>query len=250
MTFKKTLAGIALAAGAVVAPMAKAETKPADTPAKTQETAQGEKITMPAWIPTTADGKFDEKKSHEQFQKLWEKDGQSIQQYADDVAAGVPEEIAFTKFAHKLAKGDKKQEKQILSLYDAVKKTREQREGDMKNTPFENWHHIVFAAVVGTAATLRLFRGGRNEDDSIISRLSEVSKYAIISFVCAMATDAVMSKIDPEWAQPVAEKAFVSIQEKMHEAYTKNMQSGYTMTDMATARKMIQMAQGVKGAER
>ena len=249
MTFKKTLTGIALAAGAMVAPMTKAETKPADTPAKTQKAAQGEKITMPAWIPTTADGKFDEKKSHEQFQKLWEKDGQSIQQYADDVAAGVPEEIAFTKFAHKLAKGDKKQEKQILSLYDAVKKTREQREGDMKNTPFENWYNIVFGTAVAMA-TLLLLRGGRNEDDSLKSYLSEASKYAIISFVCAMATDAVFNKINPERCQPVAEKAFVSIQEKMHEAYTKNMQSGYTMTDMATARKMIQMAQGVKGAER
>ena len=65
-----------------------------------------------------------------------------------------------------------------------------------------------------------------------------------------MATDAVFNKINPERCQPVAEKAFVSIQEKMHEAYTKNMQSGYTMTDMATARKMIQMAQGVKETER
>ena len=249
MTFKKTLTGIALAAGAMVAPMAKAETKPADTPAKTQEAAQGEKITMPAWIPTTADGKFDKKKSHEQFQKLWEKDGQSIQQYADDVAAGVPEEIAFTKFAHKLAKGDKEQEKQILSLYDAVKETRKQRKGDMENTPFENWCGIVCGAAVAMAGMV-LFRSTRNEYDSLKSYLLEISKCAIISFVCAMASNAVMNKIDPELFQPVAEKAFVSIQEKMHEAYTKNMQSGYTMTDMATARKMIQMAQGVKKTER
>lgn len=248
MTFKKTLAGIALAAGAMGAPMTKAETKPADTPAKIQEAAQGEKITMPAWIPTTADGKFDKKKSHEQFQKLWEKDGQSIQQYADDVAAGVPEEIAFTKFAHKLAKGDKEQEKQILSLYDAVKETRKQRKGDMKVPTPEPWFLYVFAATLGTigAGASILVRLIAGEEARLKQLLWKIPLYTAASYAGLKLSN----KIDPERCQSVAEKAFVSIQEKMHEAYTKNMQSGYTMTDMATARKMIQMAQGVKETER
>ena len=247
MTFKKTLTGIALAAGAMVAPMTKAETKPADTPAKTQEAAQGEKITMPAWIPTTADGKFDEKKSHEQFQKLWEKDGQSIQQYADDVAAGVPEEIAFTKFAHKLAKGDKEQEKQILSLYDAVKETRKQRGGNMNVPTSVPWFPFVYAATFGTivAGVCGVHRLTVGKEASL-KPLLWIPLFIASSYASVKLSD----KIDPVSCQPVVEKAFVSIQEKMHEAYTKNMQSGYTMTDMATARKMIQMAQGVKKTER
>ncbi len=240
MTFKKTLTGIALAAGAMVAPMTKAETKPADTPAKTQEAAQGEKITMPAWIPTTADGKFDKKKSHEQFQKLWEKDGQSIQQYADDVAAGVPEEIAFTKFAHKLAKGDKEQEKQILSLYDAVKKTREQRKGNMTDDSFStacNAGGLYFAALVLSSSLL----GGIND--------KKVGRYLSIANVTALALFTLLKWVN---TNQVTKDTFVDFQKQMHQAYTQqiNGDKNYTITDMATARKMIQMAQGVKGAER
>ena len=240
MTFKKTLTGIALAAGAMVAPMTKAETKPADTPAKTQEAAQGEKITMPAWIPTTADGKFDEKKSHEQFQKLWEKDGQSIQQYADDVAAGVPEEIAFTKFAHKLAKGDKEQEKQILSLYDAVKKTREQRKGNMTDDSFFaacNAGAVAFAFLVLSSSLL----GEMND--------KKVGCYLSIANVTALAVFTLLKWVNQN---QVTKDTFVDFQKQMHQAYTQqiNGDKNYTITDMTTARKMIQMAQGVKGAGR
>lgn len=240
MTFKKTLTGIALAAGAMVAPMAKAETKPADTPAKTQEAAQGEKITMPAWIPTTADGKFDEKRAHEQADMLWQENGDAIQKYADDVAAGVPEEIAFTKFAHKLAKGDKEQEKQILSLYDAVKKTREQRQGNMTDDSFFtacNAGGVFLAFLVFSSSLL----GGMND--------KKVGRYLSIANVTALAVFALSKWVNPN---QVTKNTFVDFQKQMHQAYTQqiNGDKNYTITDMATARKMIQMAQGVKGAER
>ena len=241
MTFKKTLTGIALAAGAMVAPMAKAETKPADTPAKTQEAAQGEKITMPAWIPTTADGKFDEKRAHEQADMLWQENGNAIQKYADDVAAGVPEEIAFTKFAHKLAKGDKEQEKQILSLYDAVKKTREQRQGNMTDDSFSTASNVggMFFAVLVLSSSFLL--GGMND--------KKVGRYLSIANVTALAVFALSKWVNPN---QVTKNTFVDFQKQMHQAYTQqiNGDKNYTITDMATARKMIQMAQGVKGAER
>lgn len=240
MTFKKTLTGIALAAGAMVAPMTKAETKPADTPAKTQEAAQGEKITMPAWFPTTADGKFDEKRAHEQADMLWQENGDAIQKYADDVAAGVPEEIAFTKFAHKLAKGDKEQEKQILSLYDAVKKTREQRKGNMTDDSFStacNAGGLYFAVLVLSSSLL----GGIND--------KKVGRYLSIANVTALALFTLLKWVNPN---QVTKDTFVDFQKQMHQAYTQqiNGDKNYTITDMATARKMIQMAQGVKGAER
>ena len=240
MTFKKTLTGIALAAGAMVAPMTKAETKPADTPAKTQEAAQGEKITMPAWIPTTADGKFDEKRAHEQADMLWQENGDAIQKYADDVAAGVPEEIAFTKFAHKLAKGDKEQEKQILSLYDAVKKTREQRKGNMTDDSFStacNAGGLYFAVLVLSSSLL----GGIND--------KKVGRYLSIANVTALALFTLLKWVNPN---QVTKDTFVDFQKQMHQAYTQqiNGDKNYTITDMATARKMIQMAQGVKRAER
>ncbi len=240
MTFKKTLTGIALAAGAMVAPMAKAETKPADTPAKTQEAAQGEKITMPAWIPTTADGKFDEKRAHEQADMLWQENGDAIQKYADDVAAGVPEEIAFTKFAHKLAKGDKEQEKQILSLYDAVKKTREQRKGNMTDDSFIaacNAGALSFAFLVLSSSLL-----GEIND-------KKVGCYLSIANVTALAVFTLLKWVNPN---QVTKDTFVDFQKQMHQAYTQqiNGDKNYTITDMATARKMIQMAQGVKGAGR
>lgn len=240
MTFKKTLTGIALAAGAMVAPMAKAETKPADTPAKTQEAAQGEKITMPAWIPTTADGKFDEKRAHEQADMLWQENGDAIQKYADDVAAGVPEEIAFTKFAHKLAKGDKEQEKQILSLYDAVKKTREQRKGNMTDDSFFaacNAGALSFVFLVLSSSLL----GEMND--------KKVGRYLSIANVTALAVFTLLKWVNPN---QVTKDTFVDFQKQMHQAYTQqiNGDKNYTITDMATARKMIQMAQGVKGAER
>lgn len=240
MTFKKTLTGIALATGAMVAPMAKAETKPADTPAKTQEAAQGEKITMPAWIPTTADGKFDEKRAHEQADMLWQENGDAIQKYADDVAAGVPEEIAFTKFAHKLAKGDKEQEKQILSLYDAVKKTREQRKGNMTDDSFFaacNAGALSFVFLVLSSSLL----GEMND--------KKVGRYLSIANVTALAVFTLLKWVNPN---QVTKDTFVDFQKQMHQAYTQqiNGDKNYTITDMATARKMIQMAQGVKGAER
>ena len=240
MTFKKTLTGIALAAGAMVAPMTKAETKPADTPAKTQEAAQGEKITMPAWIPTTANGKFDEKRAHEQADMLWQENGDAIQKYADDVAAGVPEEIAFTKFAHKLAKGNKEQEKQILSLYDAVKKTREQRKGNMTDDSFStacNAGGLYFAVLVLSSSLL----GGIND--------KKVGRYLSIANVTALALFTLLKWVNPN---QVTKDTFVDFQKQMHQAYTQqiNGDKNYTITDMATARKMIQMAQGVKGAER
>lgn len=240
MTFKKTLTGIALAAGAMVAPMAKAETKPADTPAKTQEAAQGEKITMPAWIPTTADGKFDEKRAHEQADMLWQENGDAIQKYADDVAAGVPEEIAFTKFAHKLAKGDKEQEKQILSLYDAVKKTREQRKGNMTDDSFFaacNAGALSFVFLVLSSSLL----GEMND--------KKVGRYLSIANVTVLAVFTLLKWVNPN---QVTKDTFVDFQKQMHQAYTQqiNGDKNYTITDMATARKMIQMAQGVKGAER
>ena len=240
MTFKKTLTGIALAAGAMVAPMAKAETKPADTPAKTQEATQGEKITMPAWIPTTADGKFDEKRAHEQADMLWQENGDAIQKYADDVAAGVPEEIAFTKFAHKLAKGDKEQEKQILSLYDAVKKTREQRKGNMTDDSFFaacNAGALSFVFLVLSSSLL----GEMND--------KKVGRYLSIANVTALAVFTLLKWVNPN---QVTKDTFVDFQKQMHQAYTQqiNGDKNYTITDMATARKMIQMAQGVKGAER
>lgn len=240
MTFKKTLTGIALAAGAMVAPMTKAETKPADTPAKTQEAAQGEKITMPAWIPTTADGKFDEKRAHEQADMLWQENGDAIQKYADDVAAGVPEEIAFTKFAHKLAKGNKEQEKQILSLYDAVKKTREQRKGNMTDDSFFaacNAGALSFVFLVLSSSLL----GEMND--------KKVGRYLSIANVTALAVFSLLKWVNPN---QVTKDTFVDFQKQMHQAYTQqiNGDKNYTITDMATARKMIQMAQGVKGAER
>ena len=240
MTFKKTLTGIALAAGAMVAPMAKAETKPADTPAKTQEATQGEKITMPAWIPTTADGKFDEKRAHEQADMLWQENGDAIQKYADDVAAGVPEEIAFTKFAHKLAKGDKEQEKQILSLYDAVKKTREQRKGNMTDDSFFaacNAGALSFVFLVLSSSLL----GEMND--------KKVGRYLSIANVTALAVFTLLKWVNPN---QVTKDTFVDFQKQMHQAYTQqiNGDKNYTITDMATARKMIQMAQSVKGAER
>lgn len=240
MTLKKTLTGIALAAGAMVAPMAKAETKPADTPAKTQEAAQGEKITMPAWIPTTADGKFDEKRAHEQADMLWQENGDAIQKYADDVAAGVPEEIAFTKFAHKLAKGDKEQEKQILSLYDAVKKTREQRKGNMTDDSFFaacNAGALSFVFLVLSSSLL----GEMND--------KKVGRYLSIANVTALAVFSLLKWVNPN---QVTKDTFVDFQKQMHQAYTQqiNGDKNYTITDMATARKMIQMAQGVKRAER
>lgn len=241
MTFKKTLTGIALAAGAMVAPMAKAETKPADTPAKIQEAAQGEKITMPAWIPTTADGKFDEKRAHEQADMLWQENGDAIQKYADDVAAGVPEEIAFTKFAHKLAKGDKEQEKQILSLYDAVKKTREQRQGNMTDDSFSTATNVggMFFAVLVLSSSFLL--GGMND--------KKVGRYLSIANVTALAVFALSKWVNPN---QVTKDTFVDFQKQMHQAYTQqiNGDKNYTITDMATARKMIQMAQGVKETER
>ena len=240
MTLKKTLTGIALAAGAMVAPMTKAETKPADTPAKTQEAAQGKKITMPAWIPTTADGKFDEKRAHEQADMLWQENGNAIQKYADDVAAGVPEEIAFTKFAHKLAKGDKEQEKQILSLYDAVKKTREQRKGNMTDDSFStacNAGALSFVFLVLSSSLL-----GEIND-------KKVRCYLSIANVTALAVFTLLKWVNPN---QVTKDTFVDFQKQMHQAYTQqiNGDKNYTITDMATARKMIQMAQGVKGAER
>lgn len=240
MTLKKTLTGIALAAGAMVAPMTKAETKPADTPAKIQEAAQGEKITMPAWIPTTADGKFDEKRAHEQADMLWQENGDAIQKYADDVAAGVPEEIAFTKFAHKLAKGDKEHEKQILSLYDAVKKTREQRKGNMTDDSFFracNAGALSFAFLVLSSSLL----GEMND--------KKVGRYLSIANVTALAVFTLLKWVNPN---QVTKDTFVDFQKQMHQAYTQqiNGDKNYTITDMATARKMIQMAQGVKRAER
>ena len=241
MTFKKTLTGIALAAGAMVVPMAKAETKPADTPAKIQEAAQGEKITMPAWIPTTADGKFDEKRAHEQADMLWQENGDAIQKYADDVAAGVPEEIAFTKFAHKLAKGDKEQEKQILSLYNAVKKTREQRQGNMTDDSFSTASNVggMFFAVLVLSSSFLL--GGMND--------KKVGRYLSIANVTALAVFALSKWVNPN---QVTKDTFVDFQKQMHQAYTQqiNGDKNYTITDIATARKMIQMAQGVKETER
>jgi len=242
MTFKKTLAGITLAAGVMVAPIAKAETKPADTQAKTQEVAQGEKIAMPAWIPTTPEGEFDKEKAKKQAEILWQNNGQIIQQYADDVKTGVPEEIAFAKFAHKLAKGDKKQEEQIFSLYDAVKGIYQECNGDMNQVAAKMKVCTILLIGLCLALGLSIKRTKNDPNSSFKLFFKTFAKYLNTAFALTMG----ISKAFPTSTEEPVD-TFVRFQE---ETFKKYQTESYAMTDMATTKKIIQMEQTAKGMEK
>lgn len=248
MTIKKTLAGIALATGAMIAPMAKATPKPteAHTTSSTQSATQTGKNTMPQWIPTTADGKFDEAKAEDQFKLIWNKNGHDIQQYADNVKAGVPEEIAFTKFAHKLVAGDEKKETEILSLYDTVKKAREKREGQMTNTWPETYANAV---MLGSLLSLMAIY-------KIKDKIQDPNEFAIKSLLLFAGIQAItiggkavrVNFLDD--TSPNLQQTFVNVQKAMYDSYRASEKLQYTVTDLNTSRQMIQMAKQAKSASK
>jgi len=241
MTIQNKLSKLMLVAGAMVAPMAKAETKLADTQTM-QQMIQDRKTAIPAWIPTTLDGKFDEKKANEQAEMLWQEHGTIIQQYANAVKDGVPEEIAFTQFAYRLANGDKEKEKQILSLYDAVKKTRENDNNDMRKTTGTTTAMITLITLFSTVAI-----GG------IVFAKTDKLHYGLLGIiqVLAVTTLAFTTATHFEDQTDLSRKHFVETQRVMYNTWVKqNNAQKYSTADRETAKKIIQMAQGFKEAER
>lgn len=236
MSMKKALAGAILAGGAMFAPFAKGDAKTNDSNgvSNTQEAGKADKITIPSWIPTTADGKFDEKKAQEQSEMLWAKHGQDIQQYADDVKSGMSEEIAFTKFANRLANGDKEKEKEILSLHNAIKTTQEIRKGKMKvidgHSPLLTWGNIA------TAIVLAMVFGSKKHPF-----ISFGVSLGVLGLVDMTMTD-LMKKANMDTID--ARRCFVAVQKAMYDSYKQQDTSNkWTYTDMQTTKQMIEMAQ-------
>ena len=240
MGFKKAFAGMTLAVGAALAPMAtKANT---ETNAAQKATAQvkAEKVAIPDWIPTTADGQFDHFKALDQANVLWGKHGKDIQQFSDDIKAGMPEEIAYTKFAQRLAKGDKDKEKQILSLFDTVQKTREERNGEMNETFSERYRATIITACVAA------FLLGAFSDSKVIDKAIDITVLGLGLSMAGCAAHEVLSHFfeTPENFQ--AKAVFVDVQKAFYDAYKQQgsqAQRPYTQVDLNTARQMIKMAQ-------
>lgn len=250
MKLKKTLTGVALAVSTAVLPQTtKANPENStNTTAKVSTVAKAEKVSIPDWIPTTPDGQFDEKAAREQANLLWKEHGKPIQQFSDDIKAGVPEKVAFAKFAHQLAKGDKEKEKLILSLSKSVKEARKEMDGDMR---VPAWGKVMGCAEVFLLGLL--FMGIIVRDTKKDSKAESIAlSIGMLVTVGSTAFSIIGSNID-SLENLYQKKGFVEIQRAMYDTYKqlgsnldlqqKGETKDYTIVDMPTAKKMIEMQQ-------
>ena len=152
MRYKKLVAGMALALGAAVAPMTTKASTETNTAPESVEIAQAEKarklkeaidlglprqdmlkyIDFPEWMPVTKEGKFSSKKSLEMFHEagLDKAENQKIlQEYMNDINAGVNPDVAFQKFAKQISGGDKEKMTKLNAFNEILKRMHEQNKG-------------------------------------------------------------------------------------------------------------------------
>ncbi len=248
MTLKKFISSVALAGGAVLLPLKSKANIETSAISGVSTVAKAEKVSIPDWIPTTPDGQFDEKAAREQANMLWKEHGKPIQKFSDDVKAGVPEEVAFAKFAHQLAKGDKEKEKLLLSLSETVRKARKEMNGDMRVSAGGKVlgcaEVFLFSFLLMGLVARNMKRNSKAEDIAIaVGMLGTIGLTAFSIVAC---------NID-KFENLFQKEAFVKIQRAMYDTYRqsdsnfdqqqKDAKKAYTIVDMPTARKMVEMQQ-------
>ena len=163
MKLKKTLVGVALAAGAVAAPFAgKANTETNAAP-KAVELSKAEKATklkeaihlglpreellkyvdFPEWIPVTPDGKYDSNKASD----MWFAAGLDLTinqkafiNYMTAVEKGANPDIEFQKFAKQITGGDQEKMDAINKIKDTLQETQNRTDKeDMKEGLGVGW---------------------------------------------------------------------------------------------------------------
>ena len=146
MTIKSKVAGLALALGAAIAPLATKATTETNAAPKTVELSKAEKaqklkeaihlglpreellkyVDFPEWIPTTEDGKFDSEKSRKMFADAGLVDSENEKaflDYAGAVEKGENADIAFQKFAKKITNGDTEKMAALNKIKDTLQET-------------------------------------------------------------------------------------------------------------------------------
>lgn len=248
MSLKKYISTAALAGGVILAPLKGKANIETNAIPNVSTVAKAEKASMPEWIPTTPDGDFDEKGAKMQANILWKEHGKPIQKFADDVKAGVPEEVAFAKFAHQLAKGDKEKEKLFLSLSESVKKARKEMDGDMRVSAGKK------ALGCAQVFLLSLLLMGLVARDTKRNSKAEAIVIAVgmLGTIGLTASSIVACNID-KFENLFQKETFVKIQRAMYDTYKqsdsnfdqqqKDAKKAYTIVDMSTARKMVEMQQ-------
>jgi len=155
MKFKKTLIGVALAAGAVAAPFAgKANTETNAAP-KAVELSKAEKATklkeaihlglpreellkyvdFPEWMPVTSDGKYDSDKASKMFNAAGLDvpiNQRAFKDYMTAVEKGANPDIEFQKFAKQITGGDQEKMDALNKIKDTLQET--QNRTDKKDT--------------------------------------------------------------------------------------------------------------------
>ena len=232
MGYKKVVTGLALALGAVAAPMdtqANSETnaepkvtaaeKAKLSPAKKRVSAK--KAFIPAWVPVTEEyGLFDREKAEAQAEMLWSNHGKDIQEFMDNFCLALPgspaekkAEKAFNDFAHKLAKGDKEKEKEILDLHDSLAILYMRRHGKAHDTLSEKYSMPILLGFLGAAIALGAF-----------SKPKETLRAAAVLAAIGCGTVKVSSMINSKLDDTEGKHVFMEIQKDAYDEWSKKFE--------------------------
>jgi len=232
MGYKKVVAGLALALGAVAAPMgtkANAETnaepkvtaveKTKSTPA--QKRVNAKKAFIPAWIPVTEEyGVFDFEKAEAQAEMLWSNHGKDIQEFMDNFCLAIPgspadkkAEKAFSDFAHKLANGDKEKENEILALHDSLAILYMRRHGKAHDTFSEKYSMPLLLGFLGAAVALGAF-----------SKPKETLRAAAVLAALGCGAVKVAGMVNSKLDDTEGKRVFMEIQKDAYDEWSKKFE--------------------------
>lgn len=240
MKLKKTLAGAALALSTAILPQAsKANPENStNTASRVSVTEKAKKTSLPSWVAVDKDGHFDQDKAKEQATFLWKKHGKEIQKLAADIKAGMPEEVAFAQYAHRLAAGDKEKEKQILSHLDALNEVQKQQKIDTEKLKAP----IVTGGVILALYLMWLAKGGE-ETCTILGNGAKTKALAgtIVTSAVGFPTETGLKHFD-KFDDVRAKEALVQVQRAAYD-FHQQRKKDYTTVDMKTAKKIGEMKQ-------
>ena len=259
MKFKKTLIGMALAAGAVVAPFTgKANTETNAAP-KTVELSKAEKaqklkeaiksgasrdellkyVDFPEWMPVTKDGKYDSEKAKDMYKASGMDESKNKQAFIDYVGAvekGGNPDIEFQKFAKQVTNGDPEKIDALNKVKDAFQKAQERTEGK----DLESHFNFLFVGL-----TLALAFGA----NCVGSKMIEDAPFlGIITKICAYAiagAGGMGAKTSPDLCklyQDTVRQAYTIYANQEIQKAASPEASKVVQMDMQQAKQFIEMA--------
>lgn len=245
MGIKNLLASLGFAS---MAPFAKADQTLDIVRANNDIQQQITNMLMPGWIATTSDGQFDKTKAYKEAKIFWKKNGKDIQQFADEVKAGVDEQIAFQKVVNKLAKGDQKKEKELLDLYGVITKTLAKKNGHVKDTHKDKMAAIGTNALLGCVLAMMGAMIGwpalRYGEKFSVKKTLKYTSILTSPVILISVFNAAFPLYTTSSETFMTEKIFVDIQERIYNEYKKQglkSKKQYTMTDLKTTKKILEM---------